>query len=150
MNSKLCAHPISSPSCLLPTWSVEAPGMLHSAPLTTRPFGVRSHPCPQNMGHYSNTNSKTTLQSGRWQSVKTRMPHLRQFCRGGRQQRATKLLLRPNSCWKRWCRKHSGDTVNLVYPSLHFLRTPRRHRNMYVRVFPHLSAWHPAHFSLLI
>lgn len=119
---------------------------------TTLSSRARSHHCPQNMEYYSHTNiKKIILQSAFFQGQSTiKMTNLRQFCSGGRQKWTTKLLLRSDGCWKWWCRKYSCNTINFVYPPLHFLWTPMRNRYIYVRVFLYLSASHLAHFSLLI
>lgn len=109
---------------------------------------AKSDPCPQDMEHYSNTNiNKIILRSAFFQVQSTsKMTYLRQFCCSGRQKWATKLLLRPNGCWKWWCRKYSCNTVDFVYPPLHFFWTPVGNRHIYVRVF--LSASTPCPFLI--
>lgn len=118
----------------------------------TCPPRARSHPGPQNKEYSSNTNiSKIILHSAFFQDQNAiKSPHLRQFCCSGREKWTAELLLRPDGCWEGWRRKYSCNTVDFVYPPLHFLWTPTRNRYNHVRVFLYVRVSHLAHFSLWI
>lgn len=135
--------------CQLPIGSVK-PSPPHSAPFIQQTFQGKVSPLlPKCVVLVQSNTSKFILQRDFPQSQSTiKMTYLRQFCCGSRQKWTTKLLLRANGCWKWWGRKYSCNTINFVYPPLHFFWTPMRNRYIYISVFLYLKCITPCPFLI--